>query len=306
VNVAVLAGGVGAARLLRGMVRAVDPASVTAIVNVGDDLELHGLYVCPDLDTVVYTVADAIDTERGWGLAGETWRAMASLDRYGGEAWFNLGDADLGTHLYRTERLAAGARLSQVVCEIANGWGVSMRMLPVTDDRLRTFVTIAGEGEVSFQDYFVRRRHAVAVSGIRFEGADDAHPAPGVLEALATADHVVIAPSNPVVSIGPVLAVKRVRDAVVARRADVTAISPIVAGKALKGPADRLLRELGHEPSVVGVARLYRDVVSRLVIDEADATLADDVRAEGIECIVAPTIMRDIDTTIALARVAIS
>ena len=301
-----LCGGVGAARLLAGMVRAVAPADVTAIVNVGDDMELHGLSISPDLDTVVYTVAGAIDPVRGWGLRDESWQAMATLERYGGETWFGLGDRDLGTHLYRTARLAEGAPLSLVAGELARGWGLELTVLPATDDRLRTVLTLAGTGgEVAFQDYFVRRRHDVAVSHVRFSGAADAQPAPGVREAVSTAETVVIAPSNPVVSIGPLLAVEGLREAVVARRDDVVAISPLVGGRALKGPADRLLRELGHDDSVAGVARLYAPVAGTLVIDEQDAALADAVRAEGVRCVVTDTIMRDPDAAAALSSVAL-
>jgi LPPG:FO 2-phospho-L-lactate transferase len=301
-----LAGGVGAARLLAGLIQAVDPGEVVAIVNTGDDLVLHGLEISPDLDTVTYTLAGAIDPERGWGLAGETWQAMAELRRYGAEAWFNLGDRDLGTHLYRTQRRREGASLSEVTREIAAGWDLGVALLPVSDDELRTRVTTVDEGEISFQDYFVRRQHSVAVTDVRVAGADSARPAPGVLDAIADASRVVIAPSNPIVSIGPVLAVPGVRDAVVTRRADVIAVSPIVAGAALKGPADRMLGELGHEVSVVGVARIYAELASTLVIDEADAELADRVEAEGVACVVAPTIMSDAAAAAALARVVLA
>jgi len=296
-----LAGGVGAARLLAGLVQVVDPSELVAVVNTGDDLVLHGLEISPDLDTVTYTLAGAIDPERGWGLAGETWQAMETLRRYGGEAWFNLGDRDLGTHLYRTARRRAGATLSEVTAEIAGAWGLGLRLLPVTDDLLRTQVTV-DEGEISFQDYFVGRQHAVAVRSVRFEGAEQARPAPGVLDAIREAEQVVIAPSNPIVSIGPLLAVPGVRDAVVARRADVVAVSPIVAGAALKGPADRLLVELGHESSVVGVARLYAELAATLVVDTADADLAGAVEAEGLRCVVAPTVMSSPDAAAALGR----
>ncbi|HKH24251.1 MAG TPA: 2-phospho-L-lactate transferase CofD family protein, partial [Acidimicrobiales bacterium] len=205
--VAVLAGGVGAARLLAGLVLHVPPETVTAVVNTGDDMVLHGLHISPDVDTIVYTVAGAIDTDRGWGLADESWQAMEVLGRYGGQDWFNLGDRDLGTHLYRTQRLSEGASLTEVTGEIAAAWGLGCRVLPVTEQPLRTMLTIEGGDEIAFQDYFVRRRHAVAVESVRLAGADEARPAPGVLEALAGADTVVIAPSNPIVSIGPVLAV---------------------------------------------------------------------------------------------------
>jgi LPPG:FO 2-phospho-L-lactate transferase len=304
--VAVLAGGVGAARLLAGMVRTVPPASVTAVVNVADDTVLHGLDISPDLDTVVYTVAGAIDPERGWGLRDESWQAMATLERYGGATWFGLGDRDLGTHLYRTARRAEGAPLSTVTGEIARGWGLALDVRPVSDDPIRTMLTLAGSGEeVGFQDYFVRLRHEVVVAGVRFAGADASAPAPGVLEALTGAETVVVAPSNPIVSIGPVMAVPGITAAVAARRQSVVAVSPLVGGRALKGPADRLMRELGHEDSVVGVARLYAPYVGTLVIDAADADLAPQVEAVGLRCVVTDTIMRDPAAAAALCKAAL-
>lgn len=298
VRVTVLAGGVGAARLLAGLVRVVDPACVTAVVNVADDTVLHGLAISPDLDTVVYTLAGAIDPERGWGLRDETWHAMEALERYGGPTWFRLGDRDLATHLHRTRRLSEGAPLSQVTAEIAAAWGLGLDVLPVTDDAVRTMITLGGPhaeagSEVAFQDYFVRLRHAVPVTGVRIEGAATARPAPGVLDAIRLADRIVIAPSNPIVSIGPVLEVPGVRAAVEARRHDVVAVSPIVGGRALKGPADRLLAELGHEPSAAGVARLYAPVAGTLVLDSLDDQHEQAVRAAGLHCVVTDTIMRD-------------
>jgi LPPG:FO 2-phospho-L-lactate transferase len=300
--ICVLAGGVGAARLLAGLDGVVDPASVTAVVNVGDDVELHGLHVSPDLDTCTYTLARAINPETGWGLAGETWAAMDALERYGGLTWFRLGDKDLATHLYRTQRLAEGATLGEVTAEITRAWDLGFRLLPVTDDRLRTVVTLAEGPEIGFQDYFVRLHHDVAITGVRFAGADTARPAPGVLEAVAEAEAVVIAPSNPIVSIGPLLAVDGVRDAVAARRANTVAVSPIVGGAALKGPADRMLAELGHDVSVVGVARLYAPLARVLVIDPVDADLAGEVRAAGIDPLVAPSVMSTPERAAALAR----
>jgi LPPG:FO 2-phospho-L-lactate transferase len=291
-----LAGGVGAARLLRGMVEAVPAEEITAIVNTGDDTVLHGLHISPDLDTVLYTLADAINTETGWGLAGETWRVMESLERLGGITWFNLGDQDLATHCYRTQRLSEGATLGQVTSELARSWGVDIHMVPVTDDPLRTRLQLVDGPEVGFQEYFVHLRHDVAVAGVRFEGAESARPAPGVLEALSTAEAIVVCPSNPVVSIDPLLAVRRDR---------VVGVSPIVAGAALKGPADRLLREMGFESSVVGVARWYAPWMATLVIDEADAGLAGAVEAEGIRCVVAPTIMSTVERSTALSRTVI-
>ncbi len=301
-GVAVLCGGVGAARLLAGVVRAVDGAQVTAIVNTGDDVMLHGLHVSPDLDTVTYTLAGAVNTETGWGLQGETWQAMAMVRRYGGIDWFNLGDRDLGTHLYRTHRLRQGASLTEVTAEIAAAWELTLTVLPVTDDPLQTRVTVADEGEIGFQDYFVRRHHDVAVSAVRFVGAETARPAPGVIEAIEQAGVVLIAPSNPIVSIGPLLAVPGVREALLQRRSDTIAISGIVAGKALKGPADRLLVELGHEASVTGVARLYADLASTLVIDDADRDSCAQVEASGMHCLVADTIMRDPEVAAQLTR----
>ena len=301
-----LAGGVGAARLLRGLVRVVAPDEVTAVVNTGDDTELHGLHVSPDLDTVTYTLAGANDDERGWGLAGETWRVMERLEELGGETWFRLGDRDLATHLYRTGRLARGASLSEVTAELAAAVGVGASILPMSDDPVRTRVTLAGGEEVAFQDYFVRRSHAVAVEAVRFEGAEAAAAAPGVLAAIEQASTVIVCPSNPVVSIGPVLAVPGVAAALRARRASVVAVSPIVAGAALKGPADRLLTELGHEASVVGVARLYAPVVGTLVVDEADGALAREVEGAGVRCVVAPTVMHDVEASAALAAVLVS
>jgi LPPG:FO 2-phospho-L-lactate transferase len=303
----VLCGGVGAAKLLAGMVRVLEGDALTAIVNVGDDFELHGLEISPDLDTVVYTVAGAIDPERGWGLRDETWHAMEALSRYDTETWFNLGDRDLATHMYRTERRRAGAPLSQVSAQIARAWGLGLRVLPASDDRLRTIVTLAESGEqVSFQDYFVRQRHDVAVTRVDFDGAADAAPAPGVLDAIAGADVVVVAPSNPLISIGPVLAVPGVRAAVQARRDQVVAVSPIVAGQALKGPADRLLGELGHERSVLGVARLYAEIAETLVIDEADAGYAEEIGRLGLRCVVTDTIMRDPDRAARLSQAVLA
>lgn len=310
--ICVLAGGVGAARFLSGLVQVHPPESIVAVGNVGDDLELWGLHISPDLDTVTYTLAAAADTGRGWGLAGETWQAMELLRRYGGPVWFNLGDRDLATHLYRTQRLTDGATLTQVTAEITAAWRLKVRLLPVTDDRLRTFVTIVEEEggrieerEVSFQEYFVQRRHSVPVSKVRFDGAHAARPGPGVLAAIEEADTVVVSPSNPIVSVGPILAVNGVRGALEARREGNVAVSPIVAGAALKGPADRMMEELGHDRSVAGVARLYAPIAATLVVDVADAGLAAAVEAEGMRCVVAPTVMSTPAAAAALGRTVI-
>ena len=300
--ITVLAGGVGAARYLRGQLLVTPPEQVTAVVNVADDVELHGLHVSPDIDTVIYTLSGAIDQNRGWGLADETWNALGELRSYGLDAWFNLGDRDLGTHLFRTTLLREGTSLSEVTARLAKARGLRCRILPVSDDRIETRVTLAAGHEIGFQEYFVRLAHDVAISSVRFAGADDAKTAPGVLEAIGDAAAVVVAPSNPVVSIGPVLAVPGVTDALAARRERNVAVSPIVAGRALKGPADRMMRELGEDSSVVGVARRYRDLVAALVIDEADADLAPAVAAVGIRPLVAPTIMSSPQAAAELAR----
>jgi LPPG:FO 2-phospho-L-lactate transferase len=298
-SVTVVSGGVGAARFLSGLVRAVeDPGSITAIVNTGDDCVMHGLSISPDLDTVTYTLADAIDPIRGWGLVDESWRVMESLGRYdaikpsGSSAatrWFNLGDRDLATHLYRTARRAEGGRLTDITDEIRRAWNVPVRILPMSDDPLSTSVTTTDHGEISFQDYFVRLRHDVDVSAVHFTGAatltDEAR------RALDTAEVVVIAPSNPLVSIAPIRHLGGVDDTLTRRRDRVVAVSPIVGGAALKGPAARMMTGLGHEPTVVGVARLYAPIASALVIDPIDAIHASAVESAGMRCIVQPSVM---------------
>ena len=300
-----LAGGVGAARLLRGLVPAVGVGEVTAIVNTGDDAIVQGLHVSPDLDTVSYTLSGRSDDVRGWGLAGETWEVMDALEALGGETWFRLGDRDLATHLYRTQRLAAGATLSEVTNELCTALGVPARLIPMSDDPVRTRLTLAEGPEVDFQDYFVRLQHQVPVSSVRFAGSHTAVAAPGVIHAIETAEAVVICPSNPIVSVGPILSVAGIEDAVKSRRSNVVAISPIVAGAALKGPADHLMSELGHEPSVVGVARIYAEIAGTLVIDEADASLAKEVEGLGMRCIVKPTVMADHQLAVDLATSAV-
>lgn len=306
-SIAVVCGGVGAARFLRGLIDAVDdrsPAaeSITAVVNTGDDCTMHGLSISPDLDTIVYTLAGAIDPERGWGLVDETWRAMESLERFeavrpeGSAAaprWFNLGDRDLATHFYRTARLAEGATLTEVTDEIRRAWSIPINVVPMSDDRFSTLVTIVepdgSHREIAFQDYFVRLRHGVPVASVRFDG--DAELTDPARRALTGATSVVIAPSNPLVSIGPIRSLAGVDELLADRRERVVAISPIVGGAALKGPADRMLVELGHEPSVVGVARLYSPIASILVIDTIDAHHAAAIEATGMRCVVTDTVM---------------
>jgi LPPG:FO 2-phospho-L-lactate transferase len=301
-----LAGGVGAARFLRGLVRVVSPEAVTVVVNTADDEVFHGLYVCPDLDTVTYTLAGAEHPEQGWGLAGETFVTMDALDRYGQDTWFRLGDRDLGTHLYRTERLAEGASLSEVSAEIAAAWGVVPRLLPMSDDRIATRVTVRrddGATEVlAMQEWFVRERANPPVVAVDFDGIETARPAPGVLEALETAETVLICPSNPIISIGPILAVPGVREVLKRRRDRVVGVSPIIAGAPVKGPADRLMGPLGIEVSCVGVAREYAEFCGTLVIDSGDEHLAREVEAAGVHAVVADTLMTDARVAAALAQ----
>ncbi len=299
--VTVLAGGVGAARYLTGQLQVTAAHQVVAVVNTADDEVLHGLHVSPDVDTVIYTLCGQINQQQGWGLRNETWNALTRARALGLDAWFQLGDLDIGTHLARTSWLADGVPLSEVTRRLAVAQGVECGVLPMSDDPVRTMVTLATGEEIGFQEYFVRLAHGVHIAGVRFAGADNAKPAPGVLEAVNTADVVVVAPSNPVVSIGPVLAVAGVRDALAARRERNVAVSPIVAGAALKGPADTMMRDLGETADVVGVARRYRDLIGALVIDQADAAHRDAVEAEGVRAVVTNTIM---DSPAAAARLA--
>ncbi|MEM9515752.1 MAG: 2-phospho-L-lactate transferase [Actinomycetota bacterium] len=297
-NIAVLAGGVGAARFLRGLCAAVEPSSVTAIVNTGDDWRLHGLAISPDLDTVTYTLANAIDPERGWGLVDESWNALAGLERYeavrptdslAATRWFGLGDRDLATHLYRTARLDEGGSLTTVTDEIRRAWGVAARIVPMSDQRQSTIVETVDDGDVAFQDYFVRLRHGVPIRGIRFEG--EATVSDQARQALHDADRIVIAPSNPIVSIGPIRHLAGVDDLLAERRASVVAVSPIVGGAALKGPADRMLRELGYDASVAGIAGWYAAVAGTLVVDTIDADATPAVEAAGMHAVVTESVM---------------
>ena len=277
-----------------------------AVVNTADDEEFHGLYVSPDLDSVTYTLAGASNAAQGWGLEGETFATLDALGRYGVDTWFRLGDKDLATHLFRTQRLREGATLSEVTAEIVRAWGLGLRLLPMSDDRVRTRISVRRDRavveELAMQRWFVGERAQSPVVSVRFDGAEAARPAPGVLEALRTADTVVICPSNPVISIGPILAVPGIREALVARRERVIGISPIVGGAPVKGPADRLMAPLGIEVSCVGVARAYREICGALVIDAVDERLAPDVEAAGVRAIVTDTMMRSPEIATQLAR----
>jgi LPPG:FO 2-phospho-L-lactate transferase len=307
---AALAGGVGAARFLAGLTRVVPGADVVAVVNTADDEEFHGLHVSPDLDSVTYTLAGASNPEQGWGLAGETFATLDALRRYDVPTWFQLGDKDLATHLFRTKRLRDGEPLSRVTAEIVAAWGVDATILPMSDDPVRTRITVRRPGgrteELAMQEWFVGERAEPPVASVRFEGADLARPAPGVLEALRTAETIVICPSNPVISIAPILAVPGVRDVLAARRARVVGVSPIVGGAPVKGPADRLMAPLGMEVSCVGIARAYAPLCATLVIDAIDAARAGEVEAAGVHAVVTDTMMRSPEIAAALAQQTLS
>lgn len=292
--ICVLAGGVGAARLLNGLKDVLPSEEITAVINTGDDAIMHGLYICPDIDTVTYTLAGVNNVETGWGLQGETWMAMESLKKLGGETWFNLGDKDLATHLYRTARLSEGVGLKEITKEIASAMGISVNLLPMTEDRVETMVTLLESGdEISFQEYFVKHRHEVPISSVRFNGSQEAQAAHGVIDAIREAEVVIIAPSNPLVSIAPIFSISEISDALKERKEDVVAVSPIVAGSALKGPADRLLNELGYEASVEGVAKYYQDWINTLIIDKADFDSVENIESLGINCVSTETVMSD-------------
>jgi LPPG:FO 2-phospho-L-lactate transferase len=298
-KVAVLSGGVGGARFLCGLVDALDPADVTAIVNVGDDLEVLGLSVSPDLDSVLYALAGVADEERGWGRADETWNALAAVESFGGDTWFRLGDRDLGLHLVRTQALAAGEPLSAVTARLAAALGLETTVLPATDQSLRTFLDTPN-GRFDFQHWFVARGHRDPVDRVRFEGAADARPAPGVLEALHDAELILIAPSNPYVSIGSILAVERIRSALERRRVPCVAVSPLIGGKAVKGPAGAMVQRLEGGTAPAHVAQCYAGLIDVLVIDETDA--GDEA---GVRTIVTRTLMRDAASRRALAEAAL-
>jgi len=291
--------------MLRALAEVVPADQLVGIVNVGDDLTLHGLRICPDLDTITYTLAGLDNTETGWGLAGESWRVMAELSALGGESWFSLGDRDLATHLYRTQRLADGDPLSAITASLLAHHGVATTLLPATEDPLATTFDTVEHGTLSFQEYFVKHHHDVAVRGVAVHGAPSARPGPGVLEALAAADRIVISPSNPIISIGPILAIPGISELLAARRSDVVAVSPLVGGRALKGPADRLLDEIGHGASAAGIARTYAEVARALVIDEVDADEAAAVEAAGVACVVTGTIMDSPERSRRLAEVVL-
>ncbi|HTM49121.1 MAG TPA: 2-phospho-L-lactate transferase [Bryobacteraceae bacterium] len=302
--VVALAGGVGAARFLDGLARVMDPGRLCIVGNTADDTEMYGLHISPDLDTVAYTLAGLANPEHGWGLEGDTFHCLDALRSLGADAWFQLGDRDFATHLYRTARLRAGATLTQVTRELCASWGVRPALLPMSDDPVRTRVKTR-HGTLDFQTYFVRRGARDTVLGIDFRGALQARPAPGLLQAIRNAARVILCPSNPIISIGPILAVPGIREALRKSAAPVVAISPIVGGKALKGPAARMMKSLGLRVSATGVAELYRDFLHAMLLDRADERLAPAIEKLGIRAVVTDTIMTGLARKKALARAAL-
>ena len=296
----------GAAKFLRGLVQRIDPARLTVIVNTGDDEEFYGLHVSPDIDTVTYTLAGVVNRGQGWGLEGESFNALDALGRFYGKPWFGLGDRDLATHLYRTERMRAGTSLTAITSEIARAFKIKSTILPMSDDRVRTYVKLRSRAAIPFQEYFVRGRARGTVERIELRGIDKARPARPVAAALRSSAAIILAPSNPFVSLGPIFGLRGVRDALKKNRARVAAISPIIGGKTVKGPADKMLRGLKMEVSALGVARLYRDIVGVFVLDDADRALAPKVEALGMRAVVTNTIMSTPERAADLARVVLT
>jgi LPPG:FO 2-phospho-L-lactate transferase len=290
-TVTTLAGGVGAAKFIRGLIQRIPAQRLTVIVNTGDDEYFYGLHVSPDLDTITYTLAGVVNTANGWGRAHESFHALEALGQFYGKPWFNLGDRDLATHLYRTERLRSSASMAQVTAEIAQRLGVKARVLPMSNEPVRTHVKLKGQPPMPFQEYFVKRRARGAVEAIELRGIEDAKPADGVIAAITAADAVILAPSNPFVSLGPILQLRGIREALKSVRERVAAISPIVGGKTVKGPADAMLRGLGHEVSPLGVARLYHDFIGIFVLDQIDRRYAAAIEQLGLTAVATDTIM---------------
>ena len=290
-TITALAGGVGASKLLLGLQDVFHPERLSIIVNTGDDIVLHGLKISPDLDIVTYTLAGVVATRKGWGFRGETFNVLSRLGMFGRASWFNLGDRDLATHIHRTAMLAEGKSLAQAAESIRIALGVNSRILPMTNEPVPTIIE-TDEGALHFQEYLVKRRAEPVVRGIRFDGAQAAQPAPGVLEAIRDAGRILVCPSNPLISIGPILAISGIRDALRTRKENVIAVCPIVGGKSLKGPSDKMLVQLGHESSARGVAKLYADFTGTFVIDPADKSHAEAIRSLGMQVAVIPTVMK--------------
>ena len=300
-----LAGGVGAARFLQGLVRVVPPEEIVAIVNTADDIEFYGLHISPDVDIVTYTLAGIVDQEKGWGIHEDTFNCLEMLRQYGYDTWFMLGDKDLATHIHRTILLKKGLKLSEVTENIRKALGVKVKIIPMTNDKVQTKI-VTNVGEMHFQEYLVKRKAQDPVLDVKFEGIEKAEPAPGVIESILNADGIIICPSNPIVSIGPILSVKGVKEAIKKTEAKIVAISPIVGGAPIKGPADKLMRGLGIEVSAVGVAKVYKDIIDVLIIDNVDKDLKSRIEELGIKVYITNTIMRTLENKIKLAKEALN
>ena len=295
----------GAARFLTGLTKLVREENLTVIANTGDDIELFGLHISPDIDIVAYTLAGIVDDEKGWGIKGDTFHCLSMLGKHGQDTWFNLGDQDLATHIYRTSRLTQGIKLSQINSEICRSLGLKIKILPMTNDKFETHIKTS-KGTIHFEEYFVKRQFRDVVLGVEFNGSETAKPAPGVLDALFEAEVVVVCPSNPIVSIGTILAVEGVRDALQQTKARVVGVSPIVGGFPIKGPADKLMRGLGFEVSAFGVAKLYSDFLDAFVIDSVDAGEKSRIEKLGIDVTVARTVMKSLEDKVALAKTTLN
>ena len=299
-----LAGGVGAARFLTGLIKLVDEEELTVVVNTGDDIELYGLHISPDIDIVTYTLAEIVDEEKGWGIKGDTFHCLRMLGKYGYETWFRLGDRDLATHIHRTYLLRSGLKLSEVTAEICRALGLKVRILPMTDDRFETRI-ITREGSMHFQEYLVKRGARDEVLGVEFVGVEDAKPAPGVIQSILNAEGVIVCPSNPIVSIGTILSVKGIREALRQTRARKVAITPIISGAPIKGPADKLMKGLGLEVSAYSVANLYKDFLDIFILDTADLMEKASIEKLGLRVRVTNTIMKSLEDKIRLASVVL-
>ncbi len=299
-----LAGGVGAAKFLRGLCRIVSPENLSIIGNTGDDLELYGLHISPDLDIVMYTLAGVVDEAKGWGMRNDTHYFLDGMRSLGFETWFGIGDRDLATHIIRTNLLVEGATLSEATARLCSKFGVKARLIPMTDQKVRTKI-LSGSRTINFQEYFVKNEMKDKVRDVFFEGAHGAKPAPGIVEALTKADRIIVCPSNPVLSIGPMLAIPKIHEAILKRKVQTVAISPIIAGKTLKGPADKILASMGYEASVRGVAEYYDGLIGRIIIDKADAAQRSVLEKLGLEVTVADTVMKGLEDSVELAKVVL-
>jgi LPPG:FO 2-phospho-L-lactate transferase len=300
--VVALAGGVGAAKLLRGLVRLIPPQNLVIVGNTGDDIELYGLHISPDLDIIMYTLAGIVDESKGWGVSGDTFHCLEMLGKFGFETWFKLGDRDIATHIVRTKMLRDGVTLSQATAQLCKMLGVKAKLIPMSDESVRTKI-FSGKLHLDFQEYFVKRGTKDKVTGILFEGAEKAKPAPGILEAVRKAERIIICPSNPILSISPILSIPPIRDELRKTNARIIGVSPIISGKAVKGPADKVMASMGFEASAYGVAKFYADFLDHFIIDKADEQQKKRIEELGLTVTVADTLMKNFDDSVQLAKI---